>query len=324
MRAAPDGPYDHRLGYSRLPAMLERLHAEGFEIEAQAQWSPELAEWVDAGLFPIYQEKPQAGFTLLDRNGELLHRSPHPQRLYPSFAAIPQSVVESLLFIENRDMLDARFATRNPAIEWDRLSKAGLDLGLRSILPSHPVSGGSTLATQLEKLRHSEGGRTEGVHEKLRQIASASIRACEEPTDPRRAAASSPTTSTRFPSPPSPATAKSSAWARTRRLVRRRLRPRKPPARRRRSDADSSRRVEYKPAPTDKRSRCCSPCAGPAISLSITPRTSLRAPSPTCAARRPRRHQHGAPRPGSRSDAYAPALCPAPAARALRRAQGDR
>ncbi|MEZ5394263.1 MAG: transglycosylase domain-containing protein [Bryobacterales bacterium] len=165
MRAAPDGPYDHRLGYSRLPAMLERLHAEGFEIEAQAQWSPELAEWVDAGLFPIYQEKPQAGFTLLDRNGELLHRSPHPQRLYPSFAAIPQSVVESLLFIENRDMLDARFATRNPAIEWDRLSKAGLDLGLRSILPSHPVSGGSTLATQLEKLRHSEAAARKGVHE---------------------------------------------------------------------------------------------------------------------------------------------------------------
>ncbi|MCB1019209.1 MAG: transglycosylase domain-containing protein, partial [Acidobacteria bacterium] len=180
MRAAPDGPYDHRLGYSRLPAILERLHAEGFETEAQAQWSPELTEWVDAGLFPIYEEKPQAGFTLLDRNGELLHRSPHPQRLYPTFAAIPQSVVESLLFIENRDMLDARYTTRNPAIEWDRLSKAGLDLGLRTVLPSHPVSGGSTLATQLEKLRHSEGGRTEGVGEKLRQIASASFRAYRE------------------------------------------------------------------------------------------------------------------------------------------------
>jgi membrane peptidoglycan carboxypeptidase len=177
MRAAPEGPYDRRLGYSRLPEMLARLQAAGFETEAQARWSPELASWVDSGLFPVYDEKAQAGFTLLDRNGAPLHSSRHPHLLYSNFDEIPKLVVQSLLFIENRDMLDERYVTRNPAIEWDRLSKAGFDLGVRSVVPSHPVSGGSTLATQLEKLRHSEGGRTEGVGEKFRQIATASFRA---------------------------------------------------------------------------------------------------------------------------------------------------
>jgi len=38
------------------------------------------------------------------------------------------------------------------------------------------VIGGSTLATQLEKFRHSPGGRTETIGEKLRQMGSASVR----------------------------------------------------------------------------------------------------------------------------------------------------
>jgi membrane peptidoglycan carboxypeptidase len=37
--------------------------------------------------------------------------------------------------------------------------------------------GGSTLATQIEKYRHSPGGRTSSVSEKLRQMATASLRA---------------------------------------------------------------------------------------------------------------------------------------------------
>ena len=40
-----------------------------------------------------------------------------------------------------------------------------------------PQPGGSTLATQIEKFRHSPGGRTATPPEKLRQIASASVRA---------------------------------------------------------------------------------------------------------------------------------------------------
>src|SRR5690606_239752 len=41
-------------------------------------------------------------------------------------------------------------------------------------------AGGSTLATQLEKYRHSPGGRTASPSEKLRQMVSASVRAYQD------------------------------------------------------------------------------------------------------------------------------------------------
>jgi membrane peptidoglycan carboxypeptidase len=62
-------------------------------------------------------------------------------------------------------------------VEWDRLTKAFLDYGLHAVDRGHPVIGGSTLATQLEKLRHSPGGRTHSPVEKLLQMTSASLAA---------------------------------------------------------------------------------------------------------------------------------------------------
>ena len=41
------GPHDHRLGYSRLPSVLQHLTAAGFEIESQARFSPALTRVVD-------------------------------------------------------------------------------------------------------------------------------------------------------------------------------------------------------------------------------------------------------------------------------------
>ncbi len=45
------------------------------------------------------------------------------------------------------------------------------------------MSGGSTLATQLEKMRHSPGGRTGSAGEKLRQMTTASLRAYSHGVD---------------------------------------------------------------------------------------------------------------------------------------------
>ena len=85
-------------------------------------------------------------------------------------------MVHTLLFIENRHLLNRNEPNRNPAIEWGRLAHAMLDLGLHKVDRHHSVIGGSTLATQLEKLRHSPEGRTHSPAEKLRQIASATLR----------------------------------------------------------------------------------------------------------------------------------------------------
>ncbi|MCU0612746.1 MAG: transglycosylase domain-containing protein [Candidatus Eisenbacteria bacterium] len=64
-----------------------------------------------------------------------------------------------------------------------------LDGAIRLLKPDHPVVGGSTLATQIEKFRHSPDGVTTNAGEKLRQILSASVRAYQkgERTAPARA-----------------------------------------------------------------------------------------------------------------------------------------
>ncbi len=74
----------------------------------------------------------------------------------------------------------------------------------------HSVIGGSTLATQLEKLRHSPEGRTHSPAEKLRQIASATLRSYQDgPRNSRRpASVSSAITSIRFRFQPLRATAR--------------------------------------------------------------------------------------------------------------------
>lgn len=76
---------------------------------------------------------------------------------------------------------------RNPAVEWDRLAKAALDLGINKLDSGHAISGGSTLATQLEKMRHSPDGRTGSVTEKFRQMISASLSAYRNGVDTRAA-----------------------------------------------------------------------------------------------------------------------------------------
>jgi membrane peptidoglycan carboxypeptidase len=171
------GPFDERLGYSQLPKFVQRLEGQGFAVSAQARMSPKMIEFVDEGLFATYRERALAGLELRDCRGETLTAVRYPGRTYERFESVPQLLVDSLLFIENRELLDPRFPMRNPAIEWDRLGKAAVDQVLHRLDESHAAAGGSTLATQLEKYRHSPNGRTDTAKEKLRQMASASLRA---------------------------------------------------------------------------------------------------------------------------------------------------
>jgi membrane peptidoglycan carboxypeptidase len=177
------GPFDERLGYSRLPQFIERLSARGFAIDAQARLSPALLRFTADGYFAPYPEKTQAGLRLLDCSGENLFAARHPERIYQRFEAIPPLVVETLLFIENRQLLDAENPTRNPAVEWTRLGRAVMSQAVRLVDASHDVPGGSTLATQIEKYRHSPEGITGSAAEKLKQMFSASLRAYRDGED---------------------------------------------------------------------------------------------------------------------------------------------
>jgi membrane peptidoglycan carboxypeptidase len=177
IRFPASGPYDERLGYSRLPLIFEKLTTNGYLMAAQARASSRLLDLADRSLFPPYREKTQAGLLLLDCGEEPLFSARYPQRVYPDFDAIPPRVVEALLFIENRELLEVEHPKRNPAMEWDRFARAALDYAVHLVDADRETVGGSTLATQIEKFRHSPEGRTAGVREKLSQMLSASLRA---------------------------------------------------------------------------------------------------------------------------------------------------
>ncbi|MGJ7914936.1 transglycosylase domain-containing protein [Massilia sp. LXY-6] len=178
-------PYDERLGYSNLPNYLAKLKTRDYVIESQARMSPKMLELADMGLFATYHEKTRAGLDILDYSGEPLFSARFPERLYEQFDAAPMLLVRSLLFIENRELLDTTYPKRNPAVEWDRFSKAVFDKSLHAVgLGSGGrVAGGSTLATQIEKYRHSPEGRTASLSDKLRQMASAMLRSYQDGED---------------------------------------------------------------------------------------------------------------------------------------------
>ncbi len=171
------GPYDERLGYAGIPSFVERLGKRGFVIEQQAAPSQEMAEFVAQGGYAIYREKMQAGLHIYDEHGVPVFRRLYPQWAYDDLSAVPRLVSDTLLYIEDRQLLDTEHPRRNPAVVWDRF--LGAAAGRIPLLAEvAPVRGGaSTLATQIEKFRHSPGGRTNNAQEKLTQMLSASMRA---------------------------------------------------------------------------------------------------------------------------------------------------
>ena len=179
IRYPQHGPYDERLGYASLPDFITKLNARDYAVTAQARMSPKMVQLVDRGIFATYHEKNRAGLAILDCRAAPLFAASYPERMFDGFAEAPPALVQSLLFIENRELLDPGTPKRNPAVEWDRLSKAILDKAL-NLFGGHRGGGGSTLATQIEKYRHSEDGRTSSMQDKLLQMISASLRSYQD------------------------------------------------------------------------------------------------------------------------------------------------
>jgi membrane peptidoglycan carboxypeptidase len=171
------GPFDERLGYTSIPSFVERLTAKGFVVEQQAAPSEQMRAFVADGGYAVYREKNQAGLKVVDRAGQPIFAKSFPQWVYPEFTAVPRLLADTLLFIEDRQLLDDRFNRRNPAVSWDRFAAAAVGR-LPGVSAFVPVRGGaSTLATQIEKFRHSPGGRTVSAEDKLTQMLTASMRA---------------------------------------------------------------------------------------------------------------------------------------------------
>ncbi|MBF0225293.1 MAG: transglycosylase domain-containing protein [Desulfobacterales bacterium] len=172
---APKGPYDIRLGYALIPDFTKRLMDNAFNIDQQVRVSSAMKQYNDF-IFPIFYEKYQAGLKIFDSNNQIIFAYNYPIFIFKEFEDIPDIIIQMIAFIENREILDTEHPFINPSVEWDRLAKALIEKMIDLVVETNHVSGGSTIATQMEKFRHSEKGITVSMQEKMRQILSASMR----------------------------------------------------------------------------------------------------------------------------------------------------
>lgn len=182
------GPFDRRYGYSRVPQFTKRLEERGFKYRSQARFTRTLAFMSNLGVPPPYHEPAVAGLVIEGAKGRPLYDAMGARKTFAKFEQVPGDVVRCLLFIENRELALGKSPYSNPAIDWSRSAKGMLVYAASRLGFPTPVQGGSTLAVQMEKYRHSPEGRTTSAAEKLRQMMAASLRVYQdgpETTDER-------------------------------------------------------------------------------------------------------------------------------------------
>jgi membrane peptidoglycan carboxypeptidase len=180
-----NGPFDIRAGYSRIPDFEQRLGAMGYKTTEQARFSPELERAAKWGFLPPYSEPISTKLTIHGMDGKPLFQAPVAGNSFSSFEEIPPLAIKSLLLIENRELNDPADSRTNPVVDWNRLAKAAILYAGHKLGLSLPVEGGSTLATQMEKYRHSDDGQTDSVLAKLRQMTDASLKVYQKGPDTR-------------------------------------------------------------------------------------------------------------------------------------------
>ncbi len=179
------GPFDVRSGYTEIPDFVQRLESRGFKVTAQARFSPELERMARWGVVPPFWGPASTDLAIRGLNGASLFHGPAFDAGYKSFQDVPQLVTKALLLIENRELEEPSDSRTNPVVDWGRLAKASLLYSGRKLGLPLRVEGGSTLATQMEKYRHSSRGRTQSVFAKIQQMAAASLKVYKEGPDTR-------------------------------------------------------------------------------------------------------------------------------------------
>ena len=177
------GPFDQRFGYSQLAQWRDELAKTGFQVSAQSQFSDSMMRYTQYGFYPPYQEKQQAGLIIQGCTQDVLYQHRAPTLQFSALDDIAPLIVQSLLFVEDRSLLTPEHPQANPVLNLPRLGAALLSQLQRAAGIPAAAAGGSTLATQIEKYRHSPQGLTPDMAEKFRQLVSASVRAYQYGVD---------------------------------------------------------------------------------------------------------------------------------------------
>ena len=177
------GPFDKRFGYSTLPHWSNTLQQQGFVLSAQSHFSAELQRYSSYGFYPPYREKTQPGLTVLGCRQDTLYQARFPGYQFAGTHQVAPAIVAALLFVEDRSLLTPGHPSANPVLNLPRLGAALVSQLQRAAGIPAAAAGGSTLATQLEKYRHSPHGFTSGTKDKFHQLVSASVRTYAESTN---------------------------------------------------------------------------------------------------------------------------------------------
>uniref|UniRef100_A0A486XUP2 peptidoglycan glycosyltransferase n=1 Tax=Rheinheimera sp. BAL341 TaxID=1708203 RepID=A0A486XUP2_9GAMM len=183
IRFAAAGPFDQRSGYSKLATWQQKLPADGFQVQQQSQFSDHLMRYTDYGFYPPYQEKSRTGLTIRGCKQDTLYQTAAPALQFKQLADVAPLLIKTLLFVEDRSLLSPQHPQANPVLNLPRLGAAIWSQLQRAAGIPAAAAGGSTLATQLEKYRHSPQGLTADMAEKLRQLVSASVRVYQNSVD---------------------------------------------------------------------------------------------------------------------------------------------
>ncbi len=169
------GPFDVRSGYTQIPEFVRRLEADGYRVAEQARFSRDLLRLTRWGIVPPFRLPPSTRLTVRGIDRHPLFQAPIANHDFNHFEDISPLAIKALLLIENRELDESSDERTNPVVDWDRLAKAALLYTGRMLgLPVH-VQGGSTLATQMQKYRYSDHGRTDSIFSKLQQMTGASL-----------------------------------------------------------------------------------------------------------------------------------------------------
>lgn len=187
VRYAQAGPFDQRFGYSKLPQWNDKLQQSGFYISQQSQFSDNLRRYTDYGFYPPYDEKSQTGLIIKGCKQDSMYQAQAPAMQFATLQEMAPILVKSLLFVEDRTLLTPEHPRANPVLNLPRLGAAVWSQLQRAAGIPAAAAGGSTLATQLEKYRHSPQGLTSDVADKFRQLVSASVRVYQAGVDTQHA-----------------------------------------------------------------------------------------------------------------------------------------
>jgi membrane peptidoglycan carboxypeptidase len=179
-----EGPFDVARGYTRIPQFERQLDHHGYRLAEQSRVSPLLALSTTIGFSAPVPERAVTGLVIRDRDGVVLYDATARRHRFERFEEIPPVVTRTLGMMEDQHLWQANGRV-NPAVDWGRLARAAVLSTAHHLGFPVPFQGGSTLAIQMEKYRHSEDGRTGSPADKLWQIAAADLRVFHDGADVR-------------------------------------------------------------------------------------------------------------------------------------------